>query len=190
MYTCPGSLFDFVLLFYIPLEEPAEIPEASSMEVAETARNADFPTLKSCLISPLFILALFYVAILQLRMIFFLGTFNPWLEMLTECDQDTGLFVCLSVMHHIISIHTGIVLRGHLTTTHDILPRYLKSLAGNADRMWSRYTVVCLSWCLVCLPVCFCLFACFNLSFHAETHQAGLWKLKPIAYWLKGLRSW
>ncbi|XP_072042707.1 equilibrative nucleobase transporter 1-like [Amphiura filiformis] len=61
--------------------------QEDSRREAETLKNETFPTLKSCVTSPSFLLLILWYSILQLRTVYYVGTLNPYLIRLTNEDD-------------------------------------------------------------------------------------------------------
>ncbi|XP_072033367.1 equilibrative nucleobase transporter 1-like [Amphiura filiformis] len=86
-----------------------------SRQLAESQRNKDFPTVKSCICSPLFFLFIIWFSILQLRLLYFLGTLNPFLVQLSDGDeklvsQYTTIFSFYQVCGILVAPFSGLIL--------------------------------------------------------------------------------
>ena len=93
----PRVLFNiYILYIHILNNNILTLSFAVSRKTSEAQRNKDFPTLKSCICSPLYWMLIFWFAIQQLRNLYFPGTLNPYLVQLTNGDVKLGeLFVAL-----------------------------------------------------------------------------------------------
>ncbi|XP_072039334.1 equilibrative nucleobase transporter 1-like [Amphiura filiformis] len=86
-----------------------------SRQLAESQRNNDFPTVKSCICSPLFALFLIWLSVLQLRLLYFMGTLNPFLVQLTDGDdklvsQYTTIFSFFQLCGIFVAPFSGLIL--------------------------------------------------------------------------------
>lgn len=89
---------------------------------AEACKKQTFPTLRSCLMSLMFWLLVAWIAILQLRLIFMIGTLNPWLGRLSGNDEEvvswyTNVFSVIQFCGFVIAPLGGLLLDRNKMTT-------------------------------------------------------------------------
>ncbi|XP_071505122.1 equilibrative nucleobase transporter 1-like [Diadema antillarum] len=82
---------------------------------AEAFKKQDFPTIRSCLCSLMFWLLVAWISILQLRLIFMIGTLNPWLNQLSNNDKDvvshyTNIFSIIQFCGFVVAPLGGLLL--------------------------------------------------------------------------------
>ncbi|XP_063971639.1 equilibrative nucleobase transporter 1-like isoform X2 [Lytechinus pictus] len=105
---------------------------------AEACKKQYFPTIRSCILSPLFWLLVAWISILQLRLIFMIGTLNPWLSRLSNNDEQvvskyTNVFSFIQFCGFLVAPLGGLLLDRNKMTTGWFANKHLDKRSPYAD---------------------------------------------------------
>ncbi|XP_033119327.1 solute carrier family 43 member 3-like [Anneissia japonica] len=71
----------------VNLDQKDNAHDSTSMPQFSDLLDREYPNVRTCLVSPMYILLLLWLTVIQLRHWLFLGTFNPWINGLS-CDKN------------------------------------------------------------------------------------------------------
>ncbi|XP_072049638.1 equilibrative nucleobase transporter 1-like [Amphiura filiformis] len=103
-------------------QDKENVPSKTSNDESNTVsrqlvvtRRKDFPTVKSCICCPLFVMFNIWFSVLQLRLLYFLGTLNPFLVQITDGDeklvsQYTTIFSFYQLCGVFVAPFSGLIL--------------------------------------------------------------------------------
>eukprot|EP00057_Strongylocentrotus_purpuratus_P025448 XP_011679922.1 PREDICTED: solute carrier family 43 member 3 [Strongylocentrotus purpuratus] len=105
---------------------------------AEACKKQYFPTIRSCILSPLFWLLVAWISILQLRLIFMIGTLNPWLNRLSNNDEQvvskyTNVFSLIQFCGFVVAPLGGLLLDRNKMTTGWFANKHLDKRSPYSD---------------------------------------------------------